>query len=80
MKNLGILISESFFLGLAFLRKARQNISRSISFSLIIIDLEVVLRELLDLADLTRAQTLCIYELTEVIMVSKDENFILLAF
>ncbi len=40
----------------------------------------MVLRELLGVADLTRAQAFRIYELTEVIMVSKDENLIFAAF
>ncbi len=74
MKNLSILILERFFLGLAPLWEARQNISRSISFSLTIIDLEVVSRELLGPADLTRAQAFRIHESTKVVMVSKDED------
>ena len=80
MKNLGILISESFFLGLASLGEMRQGISRSISFFLTIIDSEVVSRELLGPADLTRAQAFCIHESTEVIMVSKDEDLVFAAF
>ena len=40
----------------------------------------MVLRELLGLSDLSGAQTLCIYERTEVIMVYKDKNLILAAF
>ncbi len=80
MKNLVVLISESLFFDLASLRKARQSISRSISLSLIIIDLKVVLRELLGPADLTRAQTLCINELAEVIIVSNNEDLVFAAF
>ncbi len=80
MKNLSILISEHFFLSLASLGEARQSISRSISFSLTIIDLEVVLKELLGPADLTRAQAFYIHESTEVIMVSKDENLVFVVF
>ncbi len=76
MENLGVFISESFFLGLASLGEARQDISRSISFSLTIIDSEVVSRELLGPADLTRAQAFRIHESTEVIMVSKDKGLI----
>ncbi len=76
MENLGILIYESLFLGLAFLGAARQGISHSISFSLMIIDSKVVLRELLGPVDLMRAQVFRIHELTEVIMVSKDEDLI----
>ncbi len=80
MKNLGVLISKSLFFGLASLREVRQGISHSISFSLTIIDLEVVSRELLGPADLTRAQTLCIYKLAEVIMVSKNKDLVFATF
>ncbi len=80
MENLEVLIFESFFLGLTSLRKARQSISCNISLSQIIIDTKVVSRELLRLADLIRAQTLCIYESAEVIMVNKDKNLIFAIF
>ncbi len=80
MKTLSILILERFFLGLASLGEARQSISHSISFSLTIIDSEVVSRELLGPADLTRAQAFRIHESTEVIMVSKDEDLIFATF
>ncbi len=76
MENLGVLISESFFLGLASLEEAKQGISHSISFSLTIIDSKVVSRELFGPADLMRAQAFHIHESTEVIMVSKDEVLI----
>ncbi len=79
MKNLRILIFESFLFGLASLKEARQGISRNISLFLIIIDLEVVSRELLGLADLAEAQTLCIYELTEIVVVDKDEDLMFAA-
>ncbi len=80
MKNLEVLISESLFLGLAPLRDARQGISRSISLSLTIIDLEMVSKALLGPADLTRAQAFRIHELTEVIIVSQDEDLVFAAF
>ncbi len=80
MKNLGVLISESLFLGLASLGEARQGICRSISLSLIIIDSEVVSRELLGPADLTRAQAFRIHESAEVIMVNKNEDLVFAAF
>ncbi len=79
MKNLSILISERFFLSLASLWEARQSICRSISFSLMIIDLEMVSRELLGPADLTRAQIFRIHESTKVVMVSKDEELVFAA-
>ncbi len=80
MNNLGILIFESLFFGLAFLREVRQGISRNISLSLAIIDSEVVSREFLGLADLTRAQTLYNHELVEVIIVNKDKNLVSVIF
>ncbi len=80
MKNLGVFISESLFLGLASLREVRQGISRSISLSLTIIDLEVVSREFLGLADLIRAETLQNQESAKVIMVRKDKDLVFAAF
>lgn len=58
MKNLEILIFEGFFLGLAFLGNAKQGIRSRISFSPMIIDLEVVLKEFLYPADLIKTQTI----------------------
>ncbi len=80
MENLGVLISGSLFLSLASLGEVRQGISHSISLFLMIIDLEVILREFLGPVDLTRAQAFCIHELIEIIMVSKDKDFIFVAF
>ncbi len=80
MENLRVLIFKSLFLGLAPLREARQGISCSISLSLIIIDSEVVSRELLGPIDLTRTQTLCIRELMEVVVASEDEDLVFAAF
>ena len=80
MKNLNILISEHFFLSLASLWEVKQSISHSISFSLMIINSKVVLRELLGPANLTRALAFYIHELTEVVIVSKNEDLIFTAF
>lgn len=80
MENLSILISGRFFLNLAFLEKVRQSISCSINFFLIIIDSEVILRELLGLTDLARAQVFYIYESMEVVVVNEDEKLVFAAF
>ncbi len=80
MEDLGVLISKSLFLGLAFLEEASQGISRSISLFLTIINSEVVSRELLGAADLTRAQAFCIHESAEVIVISKDEELVFATF
>lgn len=45
-----------------------------------IIDLEVVLRKLLGLTDLARAQALYIHILTEVIIVSKNKDLVFAVF
>ena len=76
IKNLSIFIFERFFLSLVSLGKARYNISRSISFSLMIIDLKVVLKEFLGPTDLGRAQAFRIHELTKIIIVSNDKDFV----
>ena len=42
--------------------------------------MKIVTRELLDLADLIRAQTLCVYELLEVIMISEYKELVFATF
>ena len=80
MQDFDVLVSESLFLLCTLLRVSRQGISSFISFVLTIIDLEMVTREFLGSADLSRAQTLCIHEPAEVVIVNKHENFMLRAF
>lgn len=80
VKNLEILIFESFFLSLACLEIAKQSIDSHISFFPTIIDLELVLIELIYLADLTITEIFCIYELIEVIIVSKDKDLVFAIF
>ncbi len=62
------------------MREARQCISCSNRPSLTIIDSKVVSRKLLGPADLARAQTLGIYELMEVVMVSDNKDFVFATF
>ena len=62
------------------LKVSRQDISSSISFDLMIVNLKAVTGEFLGLADLFEAQTLCIHESAEVIMVNKYKDFMLRAF
>ena len=57
----------------------RQGISGSVSFTLTIIDSEVVTKEFLGPADLSKTQTLCVYKSSEVVMVGKHEDFMLRA-
>ena len=75
MQNLDVLRSKGLFLFSNPLRGSRQGIGNSVYLALIIIDLEVLTREFLSLADLFRAQTLHVHELSEVVMVGKHEEF-----
>lgn len=80
MKNLSILISFRFFLGLACFKKSRWGICYSICLFLTIIDLEVISRKFMRHADLTRTHIICIHELLEIIMISRDKNLIFTSF
>ena len=80
MKNLAILSSELSFFILAFLEKPPQSIYSCIHLAQAIIDSEMVLRKLFGPTDLSEAQTFCIHETTEVIVVHKNENLMLVAF
>ena len=66
-----------FLLFKTLLRVLRQSISSSVSLTLTIINLEMVIKKFLDLADLFEAQTLCVYELVEFVIVSKHKDFML---
>ena len=55
MQDLDVLYSEGVFLLCILLGILRQGINSSISFALTIIDLEVVMKEFLDQADLSGA-------------------------
>ena len=80
MKNLSVLSSKLFFLIQTSLRETRKYICSSICFTLTIIDLKIVTKELLGPADLIRAQTFYIHELSKVIMVSENKDFMFVAF
>ena len=71
---------EDLFFLCTLLRVLRQSISSSISFALSIINLDVITREFLSLADFFGAQTLCVYEMAEVIMIDKYKHLMLRAF
>ena len=80
MKNLAILSLELILLILASLRKPRQSICSCICFTLAVVDLKMVSRELLGPVDLSRAQTLCIHEATKVVVVYEDKHLVLATF
>ena len=80
MQDFDLLVSEGLFLLYTSLWVSRQSVSSSIGFALTIIDSEAVMREFLSTANLSGAQTLCIHEPAEVVVVGKHEDFMLKAF
>ena len=74
MQNLDVFRSEGLFLLSTLLRVSKQGIDSPVSLALTIVDLEVVIRELLGLADLSEAQTFHVHEPAEVVVVGKHEN------
>ena len=80
MKDLAILSLELFFFIRASLKKLWQSICSHICLTLAIVDLKMVLREFLGPENLPGAQTLRIYETTEVIVGCKDENLMVTTF
>lgn len=73
MKNLRVLSSESFFFGLAFQEKVWQVIYSSICFFLIVINIKVVLRKVLNPTNLSKTESLSIYKLTEVVVINENK-------
>ena len=75
MQNLDIFRLEGVFLLSTPLKVSRQSIGISIGLILTIINVKVVTREFLSPADLSRAQTLRVHELSEVVIVGKHKDF-----
>ena len=80
VQNFDVLDMEGFFLSNTLLKVLRQGISSFVSLALTIVDLEVIAREFLDLADLFGTQTLHLYEPTKVIVVGEYKHFMLRPF
>ena len=80
MKNFDVLSAEDLFFLNTPLRVTKKSIGSSVCLVLAIINLEVVTRKFLNPADLSRAQTLCFHELSEVVIVGKNEDFMLRVF
>ena len=74
MKDFDILGSENLFLFSTLLKITRQGIGSSVCFALAIIDLEVLTRKFLSPADLFEAQTFCVYELAEVVVIGEYKH------
>ena len=80
MENLGVLSSKLSFLIMPSLREAREGVCSSVCFALTIIDLKVVTREFLSLADLSGAETLRVHEPAEVVVVGEYKHLMLRPF
>lgn len=76
MKNFSVFISKHFLLVLTSLRGAKEGVCSRICLSFAIINAEVLSRELLDSTNFSKVETLNIYKLSEVIVISKDKNLI----
>ena len=80
MQNFDVLRLESLFLFSTLLRVLGQGIGSSVNLALTILDSKVVTREFLSPANLSGAQTLCVHELSDVVMVGKYKNLMSRAF
>lgn len=79
IKNLGVSSLKLFFLIMGSLREVKEGICSSIGFVLIIIYPKIIFRKLLSSLELTRAQNFFIHKLLNVVVVGKDEDFMLIA-
>ena len=79
VQDFHVLGSKSLFLLSTPLRVSRQGVSSSICLALVVIDLEVITRKFLSPADLSGAQSLRVYESSEIVMVGKHEDSMLRA-
>ena len=77
VQDFDILGAEGLFFFYTLLKVSRQDISSLVSLTLIIINLEVVTREFLGPANLTRAQTFRVYKPAEVVVLGEYEHLIL---
>ena len=80
MQDFDVLGAEGFFLFCTLLTVLRQDISSFISLALMIVNSEVVAREFLGSADLSKAQTLCFHEPTELVVVDEYKHLMLKPF
>ena len=80
MQDLDIFDAKSVFFFSTPLKVLWQGIGSSVCLALIVIDLEMVARKFLSLADLLKTQTLCVYELTKIVVVCKTEDLVFVIF
>ena len=75
MQDFDVLGSEGVFLLSALLKIPRQGINSPVSLALTMVDLKVVNREFLSLADLSGAQTFRVHKSSKVVIIGKYKNF-----
>lgn len=80
MIDLAILSLKFIFFILIFLKKLKQNICSYICFTLALIHLKMISKELLGSTELLGAQIFLIHKITNVIVIYKDENLIFITF
>ena len=80
MQDFDIFGAEGVFFLTTPLRVSWQGIDSFVYLALIVINSEVVTRKFLSLADLPRAQTLCVHESTKVVVVYKDKDLMFTTF
>ena len=80
MRNLSILKFKIIIFTLIFLKKIKKSIYNYIYFFLIIINKKVVIKKLLGLINLIKAEIFYIYKLVKVDIIYKDKNLIFIIF
>lgn len=70
---MGIFVSVCF-------KKVRKSVCRFTSFFLIITNLNVVIKELLDPMNLTKTQNFFIYKFAKIIIIYKNKNLVVAVF
>ena len=80
VEDFNVLDSEGLIFLYTLLRVSRQDINSSISIILFIINPEMIINEFLSPADLSRAQTLCVYKSTKVVELGEYKYLMLRAF
>lgn len=80
MENSDIFSTEDVFFLSTPLKVMKQGIDSSICLGFVVIDSEVIGRKFLSPADFSRTQTLYVYKLIKVVVVSENKDLIFATF
>ena len=80
MRDLAIFSSKLIFFILVLLQKPWQNICSLIYFVIAVVDSKIVLGELLDSMDLSKAQDFYIHKATKLVVICEEDFFVFTAF